>query len=200
MKVKVKICGITNIYDALLAQNIGASALGFIFYPESKRYIEPKLALEIIKNIKIPSIGVFVNENADKINEIADYTGLNYIQLHGIEPIETCEKLKKPYIKVIRTINDINIYQNASYFLVDAIDNNNWGGTGRLSDWEFAKNVKRKPLILSGGLNSDNIIYAINYIKPYGVDISSGIEKEKGIKDPDKMKEFFDKIKSIGDK
>ncbi|MBR2069142.1 MAG: phosphoribosylanthranilate isomerase [Candidatus Gastranaerophilales bacterium] len=196
MNIKVKICGITNLKDALAVQEFKASAIGFIFYPESKRYIEPKKAREIIKELKIKTVGVFVNENPNKINDIIDETGLDYVQLHGIEPLKDCIKLKKPYIKIVRNKEDLKTYENAQFFLVDSQNTKEWGGTGKLADWDFACEIKNKPLILSGGLNKDNVISAINYVKPYAIDVSSSVEKTQGIKDYELLKQFFDKIKT----
>jgi len=197
--VNVKICGITRIEDALLAKELGAWAIGFIFYPPSLRYISPEKASEISKKLEnsgTKKVGVFVNEKPETINEIAETVGLDYVQLHGHETIEECTELNLPYIKTIRNINEIEIYNNAFAFLVDAVDTENWGGTGKLADWELAKTIKNtikgdKPLILSGGLSSDNIREALLAVNPDFVDISSSVESEQGIKNHSKLTEFF---------
>ena len=196
---KIKICGITLVEDALYCAQLKADFLGFIFYPLSKRYIEVKKAEKIIDSLdnNTKTVGVFVNEKASVINKIAADLNLNYVQLHGIEPVETCNKIKVPYIKNIRSIKEVDIYKNASYYLVDAIDTTNWGGVGKLSDWSLARKIKDKgkKLILSGGLNKDNINLAIEKVEPNVVDICSSLEKIPGIKNHSSIKDFFDRIK-----
>lgn len=194
---KVKICGITRFEDALFSLEAGADALGFVFYKKSKRYIEPKKAKEICEKLKkynIKTTGVFVNEKAETINE---FSFLDYIQMHGFETNEECEKLKKPFIKNIRAIEEIKTYKKATAFLVDAADTKDWGGTGKLSDWVLAREIKNKekPLVLSGGLNESNILDAINSVNPDWVDVSSSLESRTGIKNHKLIKSFFDKIK-----
>ena len=197
---KVKICGITNIDDAKLAAELGTWAIGFIFYLKSPRYISLEKAQEISQEIKkygIKTVGVFVNETAEQINEIAKITQLDYIQMHGIESASDCNKLKRPYIKNIRNINEINDYHNAFALLVDASDTQNWGGTGKLADWDLAKEIKKqgKTLILSGGISSNNLERALIEVKPDFIDVSSSLENSPGVKNYSLMKEFFDKIK-----
>ena len=188
---KIKICGITRLEDALLVQNLGADAIGFIFYPKSKRYIKPKKAKEIAKEIKIKKIGVFVNEKPKKINEIASLVNLDYTQIYGeINPIS----LNKPYIKNIKSIDEIEKYKNAILFQIDAIDKN-YGGVGKLADWNLAKKIK--PLMLSGGITSKNIKQAIEEINPNWIDLSSGVELAQGIKDPKLLKELFETLEKI---
>lgn len=197
---KVKICGITNTEDAMLAAGLGAWAIGFIFYSKSPRYITPEKAQEISQKIKeygTKTIGVFVNEKPEIINEIAEIVKLDYVQLHGNETVEDCEKLNIPFIKTIRDINETGIYSNAIAFLVDAVDTENWGGTGKLADWEFAKSLKKHNiLILSGGLSSDNIEKVLHVVKPDFVDLSSSLEISPGKKNHKLMREFFEKIKN----
>lgn len=200
--IKAKICGITKVEDAILAAELGAWAIGFIFYPKSPRYIAPEKAYEISQQIKkygIKTIGVFVNETSENIKIIANTVGLDYIQLHGKEPAYECNKREIPFIKNIRNINEINDYSQAFAFLVDASDTQNWGGTGNLADWELAKKIKEQkiPLILSGGLSSDNIEKALLEVNPDYVDLSSSLEKTPGEKDYSKMQEFFEKIKNF---
>lgn len=197
--VKVKVCGITNIEDAQFAAELGIWAIGFIFYPKSPRYIAPEKAGEISEKIKeygVKTIGVFVNETSDIINKTAKIAQLNYIQMHGMESAVDCDKLKLPYIKNVRNISEINDYNDAFAFLVDALDTQDWGGTGKLADWDLAKEIKiqNKLLILSGGLSVDNIEKAIMGVNPYVVDISSSLELSPGVKNHNLMKEFFDKI------
>lgn len=200
--IKTKICGITKIEDAILAAELDAWGIGFIFYPKSPRYISHENAQKItdaVKKYRTKTIGVFVNENAEKINEIAEIAGLDYVQLHGFEEVSECAKLNVPYIKNIRNADEIDIYTNAFAFLVDAPDSQNWGGTGKLADWSLAKEIKArgKSLVLSGGLNLDNIEIAIIEIAPDYIDVSSSLETSPGIKNHAKMKEFFEKTRSF---
>ncbi len=200
---KVKICGITNIEDALWACELGVWAIGFVFYPKSKRFITAQSAKNIslaVKKYDVKTIGVFVNSDIDFINKTSSDALLDYVQMHGFEPSWLCDKLNRPFIKNIRKIEEIEKYKNASYFLVDANDKKDWGGTGKLANWEFATEIKKKnlPLILSGGLSENNISEAICKVNPDIVDISSGVEKFPGVKNHKLMKDFFDKIKNIG--
>jgi len=198
--VKTKICGITRIEDAQLAENLGAWAVGFIFYPLSPRYVTTEKACEISESLKqcTKKVGVFVNEKPETINKIAEIVGLDYAQLHGHEPIEDCNKLTIPFIKTVRTVEETEIYSTAFAFLVDTIDTKNWGGTGKLADWGFAKSITsatgKNPVILSGGLSSDNIKEALRVINPNFIDVSSSIETAPGIKNHSAMSEFFKEI------
>lgn len=194
---KIKVCGITKTEDAILAAKLGAWAIGFIFYPKSPRYITPENAQKIadsVKNYGTKTVGVFVNEKAENMNKIAEIVGLDFVQLHGFEDASECAKLNLPYIKNIRNTDEMNIYSDAFAFLVDAPDSQNWGGTGKLADWNLAKEIKRqnKPLVLSGGLTLDNLEKALKEIMPDYIDISSGLEISPGIKNHEKMKEFFE--------
>lgn len=199
--VKVKICGITRVEDALLAAELGAWAIGFIFYEKSPRYILPEKAQAISKEMKkygVKTVGVFVNESSEKINEISKIAELDYIQMHGTENTSECNQLKIPFIKNIRNIDEINNYNNAFAFLIDAHDTQNWGGTGKLADWDFAKKIKEQNrlLILSGGLSLANIEKAFTEVNPDYIDISSSLEISPSIKNHTLMKEFFEKIKN----
>lgn len=215
--VKVKICGITNIDDAVLAAELGAWAIGFIFYSKSPRYISPENAQKISQQVKkygTKTVGVFVNESPEEITKIADFVNLDYVQLHGFESISDCKQLKVSYIKNIRNIAEINDYNDAFAFLIDAADTQNWGGTGDLADWDLAKEIKNKncqdmhsktdlnenlckPLILSGGLSLDNIEKALTEVEPDYVDVSSSLEISPGVKNHELMREFFEKIKNF---
>lgn len=198
---KVKICGITNIDDAISAAELGTWAIGFIFYEKSPRYISPEKAQEISKKLKkyeVKTVGVFVNESPEKINEISKIVQLDYIQMHGTESAIDCNKFELPFIKNIRSINETVDFNKAFAFLVDASDTQNWGGTGKLADWDLAKEIKKqaKPLILSGGLSPSNIENALAEINPDYVDVSSSLEISPGVKNHKLMKEFFEKIKN----
>jgi len=202
-QVKVKICGITRLEDAIKAVECGADAIGFVFYEPSPRYISPEIAKEIIYAIPpfIVTVGVFVNEDPSKIKEILAITGINVVQLHGDESPRQCfywHKVIKAFkIKDKLDIEYIKQYKVSAY-LLDTYDPKAVGGTGKIFNWEVVKNIKDfGPIILAGGLTPENIIDAINIVKPYAVDVSSGVEKSKGIKDHKKLELFIQRAKSI---
>jgi phosphoribosylanthranilate isomerase len=200
-RIKVKICGTTSLKDAFLAVESGADAIGFIFYKMSPRNISQKEAKEIILQLPpfIETVGVFVNETSDKINRIAEQCKLNSIQLHGEESPALCRRVKRKVIKAFRVKNADSLKSLASYdvsgFLLDSYNDGSKGGTGQVFDWNLALRVKKQgPVILAGGLNPYNVFTAIHRVKPYGVDVCSGVEKSPGIKDHEKIREF---IKSV---
>jgi phosphoribosylanthranilate isomerase len=197
---KVKICGITNYDDASVAVDLGADALGFIFAP-SPRNIAPEKAGEIIRKLPpfIKSVGVFVNEDTEKIRDIVRYCGLDNVQLHGDETPEICDILMPRAIKALKIKGKYNSEQYEPYkgkvraFLLDTFSEKTAGGTGRTFDWNEALNIKKLgvPVILAGGLNPSNILEAIERVKPYAVDVNSGIEERPGKKDHSLMKKLF---------
>lgn len=196
--VRIKFCGITNIKDALEAAGLGINALGFVF-AKSPRQVSPEKAKEIIEKLPpwISAVGVFVNEKSEAVSEIAEHCRLDYIQLHGEESPEYCGSLG---LKVIKTIKDdiekISDY-NVSGFLLDTHDHGKAGGTGKTFNWDLALDAKKYgcPIILAGGLTPENIGEAVEKVKPYGVDVSSGIELAPGKKDYEKMKRFVEEVK-----
>jgi len=198
--LKVKICGITNIDDASLCENLGADALGFIFYAKSKRYIEPIAVRKIIEKLSpfTVKVGVFVNESAKNINEIASTVRLNAVQLHGDEKPNTLKNVDFPVIKSFRIdesfdYSTLSKYKDVSY-LLDSYSVNEYGGTGKKFDWEKIPISLRHKIILSGGVSSENIEYIFTQIKPKAVDLSSSVEIVPGKKDKNKLNEFFNKI------
>ena len=200
-RIKVKICGTTSLKDAFLAVESGADAIGFIFYKMSPRNISQKEAKEIILQLPpfIETVGVFVNETSDKINRIAEQCKLNSIQLHGEESPALCRRVKRKVIKAFRVKNADSLKSIASYkvsgFLLDSYNDGSKGGTGQVFDWNLALRVKKQgPVILAGGLNPYNVFTAIHRVKPYGVDVCSGVEDSPGIKDHEKIRAF---IKSV---
>ena len=198
-------CGITRLEDAESAIAAGADALGFVFYPPSPRYIEPERAAEIIAKLPafITSVGLFVNETSTTINEIIQLTELDLLQFHGDEKPEFCQQFSRPFIKAIRMKNEVNLHETINNFsaskgiLLDSYIKGTPGGTGETFNWERIPNDLSKPVILAGGLNPENIITAINQVKPYAVDVSGGIEEQPGVKSAKKIKDFMNQVKSI---
>ena len=188
--MKIKICGITRFEDALLACRTGAWAIGFIFYDKSPRYIAPRSASEIVtllrqSGLDATIVGVFVNASLKTITRIAKEAKLNMIQLHGDESLEFCKKVESELnLKVIKAVHpkkdeDIpgEFIQGNVTVLVDAFDKKERGGTGKLSNWLSAqKNSAKMQIVLSGGLNSNNLQEAARVVKPYALDLSSGVE------------------------
>lgn len=198
-KVKIKICGITNLEDAKLACDLGADALGFIFFPPSPRNIEKETVKDIISKIssKVTPVGVFVDLELEDILETVKSTGIKAVQLHGGESPEIIGKLPVPTIKGVRVKSReylesvIKDYQPAA-FLLDTFKKGIHGGTGETFNWDVTKDLNLSvPLILAGGLNPDNIRDAIDSVKPFAVDISSGVEATPGKKCPTKLKSLF---------
>jgi len=204
--LQIKICGITNIEDALLCAECGADALGFIFYEKSKRFIKNDQAAYIIKSLPpfIAKVGVFVDESFEKINKTIKETGLSCIQLHGDELPEFVQKFSLPVIKAFRVDNifdwsKIEKYQNCK-ILLDAFSQNEMGGTGTSFDWKLIPDGIKNKIILSGGISIDNLEFVFNEIKPAAVDLSSSLESAPGIKDHQKVKEFLNKLNRLRSK
>lgn len=202
MSVRVKVCGIRRLEDALLAAELGAAALGFVFWPDSPRFVDPYRARTIAAALPpwVAPVGVFVNQPADYVAGVARLVNLAAVQLHGDEAVQTYER--SPY-RVIKAVAVNGGFDPASLgaippqvtVLLDAHDPIKRGGTGRAIDWSIAARVAAaRRTILSGGLNAQNVRSAVEAVRPYGVDVSSGVEGAPGIKDPDKLREFFSVI------
>lgn len=199
---RVKVCGITNIKDAQLAVSLGADAIGFVF-AKSPRRVTPEKAAEISKNLGpwVSRVGVFVNEKPSAIKRIARKCALDAVQLHGDESPAVLKSLKGlKVIKAIRVGDDFRAKQIAGYapdaFLFDTKTSGQYGGTGKVFDWKVLDRAKTKrPVILSGGLNPANVTEAIRRVKPYGVDVSSGVEEKPGKKNSRLLKEFMKNAK-----
>ncbi len=206
-KPKVKICGITNLGDARFAAGAMADYLGFIFYDKSPRYIEPGEAGAIINWIEGPEkVGVFVNQPLDDVNRIAKESGLDLVQLHGDETLEYCQLIEKPIIKAIHITSDydteelkakVQMYSEVAQFLLfDSKIGDQWGGTGTTFDWNILKEITGDvPFFLSGGLNPDNVSDAIDLVKPFAIDVSSGIEEKPGLKDFEKIEALMEVVR-----
>ena len=198
-QTRVKICGITNIEDAKVAEDAGAYAIGLVFYKNSPRYIDISKAKEIVENVTplLNCVGLFVDADKAYINNILEQVNLDILQFHGQESEQACALYNKPYIKAIRMNEEINLleevkeYFSAKALLLDTYVEGILGGTGKVFDWNMIPRNLEKPIILAGGLNVDNVKDAINKVNPYAVDVSGGVEIEQGKKDPDKIKEFI---------
>jgi phosphoribosylanthranilate isomerase len=197
--VKVKICGITSLEDALTAVEAGADALGFVFYSASPRHIFPEQAAEIIRNLPpfVQTAGLFVNEQPAVVNATADQCGLDIVQLHGEEPPEYCQSVRRRIIKAFRvkdisTLDSLLQYHVAGY-LLDAWSPKAPGGTGQTFNWEIAAEAVTRGhrIVLAGGLTPDNITESIRRVCPYGVDVSSGVESAPGLKDASRISRFI---------
>ncbi|MBF0510940.1 MAG: phosphoribosylanthranilate isomerase [Candidatus Omnitrophica bacterium] len=207
--VRVKICGLTSELDAARAARAGAWAVGFIFYKKSPRFISPFKAKKIIETLPpfVTPVGVFVNHSPGAVRDIINHCALRVVQLHGDEDPDFCRWLRRSKVKIIKvfrvgekfdpkTVEDFKV----DAFLFDTDDKQSFGGTGKTFDWKVIEQVKSSndtPIILSGGLNAQNVIEAVNTLKPYAVDANSGVETSPGIKDAKKMKEFIDIVDYI---
>jgi len=200
--IRVKICGITTVDDALMAVEAGADALGFVFYEKSPRAVSPQKAAAIIAKLPpfVQTVGLFVDAEPERINWVADFCGLDLIQLHGDEEPEICAEIRRRVIKAFRikdaaSLTRIGRYQVAGN-LLDTWSPDAHGGTGQTFDWSLAAHAREfGPLILAGGLAPENVRQAIDQVSPYGVDVSSGVEARPGQKDPHKVREFIRQAK-----
>ncbi len=191
--IKIKICGITNKEDAMLAQDLGADFLGFILYEKSQRYISLEDALHIKSHLKIPAVAVVVKKSKKEIEKLLEH--FDFVQLHSDEPCEYAISYR--LIKVYRVSNELpNIEScwNNNLILFDTFGDK-YGGTGKTFDWNMLKALKRN-FFVSGGLNEENVKSLLSTIKPYGVDVASGVEKYPGKKDPKKLEAFVKMVKS----
>ena len=198
-KTTVKICGLTRAEDAIAAAELGAHALGFVFYPPSPRHISARRAAEIIRALPpfVTTVGLFVNANADDVTSVIDEVPLGLLQFHGDETSDYCAQFRRPYIKALRVRPGVDLlqyalqYESARGLLLDAFVAGVPGGTGESFDWNLIPTKLPLSIVLSGGLNNGNVIEAIRRVRPCAVDVSSGIESSPGIKDARKMNVFF---------
>jgi phosphoribosylanthranilate isomerase len=196
---RVKVCGICRAEDAQLAVTLGASAIGFIFWPASPRYCDPARAEEIAGGLPahITAVGVFVDQPVNHVIEVANRVRLGAVQLHGSEVVEEFARVRQPLIKAVAVTNsfvpeDVDRLPAGVTVLLDAHDPVRRGGTGRTIDWTTAAQVAvRRRTILSGGLRAENVREAIAHVHPHMVDVSSGVESAPGLKDPAKLHAFF---------
>ena len=196
--VRVKICGITSVEDALTAIAAGADALGFVFHEPSPRHVFPEQAAAIIRALPpfVQAVGLFVNADIDGVNDVADLCRLDLVQLHGDEAPEYCDRVERRVVKAFRvqdisSLEPMKRYRVAGY-LLDAYSPTVYGGTGLTFNWEVARVARQYgTVILAGGLTPENVGQAVQAAVPYAVDVSSGVEAEPGKKDPDKVRQFI---------
>ena len=203
----IKICGITNVEDALKATGLGADALGFVFYEKSPRKISKEKAREIISSLpkEVVKVGLFVDELEERVEEVLSCCHFDILQFHGDETPDYCKKFTTKVIKAFKikdrqSLIDIPKYE-VDYYLLDAYSEELPGGTGKTFNRELAKEAKKfgRPIILSGGLNPENIIGALKRVSPFGVDVASGVESLPGKKDHKKLKEFISKARGFSE-
>ena len=205
---KVKICGITNAEDAAVAVEAGADALGFVFYRKSPRYIEPTLARQIIMSLPpmVLPVGVFVDEDQHVVRKLMDDCGLACAQLHGNESAIYCKELGRTVLKALRVKDRSTFLALAEFrgragvrgFVLDTFSDQAYGGTGQVMDWQLAAEAaKVSSILLAGGLTPDNVEKAIHAVQPYGVDVSSGVERAPGKKDNEKVRAFIRAVRVV---
>ena len=203
---RIKICGITRVEDVLAAAYSGADALGLVFYDKSPRYVTLKQAVLLAAAIPpfVTRVGLFVNPSAEAVHEILQQVPLDMLQFHGEEEPKFCAQFDRPYLKAVRVKNGVNLvqcaarYKDAQGLLLDAFIEGTHGGTGVSFDWTLIPHNLSRPVVLSGGLHVNNVADAIKQVRPWAVDVSSGVEAAKGIKDAAKIAAFINEVKKIG--
>jgi phosphoribosylanthranilate isomerase len=201
--VRIKICGITRDEDALAAVRLGVDALGFNFWPGSRRHVTPAVARRIIARLPpfVTPVGVFVNQPEGEMRAMASESGIQVFQLHGDEPPELCARLPLPVVKAIpvdqvRTLSRLLSYE-VSAFLLDT-PTRGYGGSGQPFDWSLAEGVSEvAPVILAGGLTPENVAAAVRAVRPYAVDVASGVESSPGVKDMVLMSRFVAAVREV---
>ncbi|HYA46599.1 MAG TPA: phosphoribosylanthranilate isomerase [Burkholderiales bacterium] len=203
MRTRVKICGITRLEDARDAVVHGADAIGLVFYGPSPRCISLARARDIARQMPpfVATVAVFVNPRRDEVEEVISECGVALLQFHGDEAPDFCASFSRPYIKAARIrpgldlIKYLSPYMDAKAWMLDAFHGDLWGGTGGAFDWSVVPDNMGKPIVLSGGLRADNVSGAIRQVRPYAVDVSTGVEMSKGVKDAAKIAAFIGAVK-----
>ncbi|MGZ8158433.1 MAG: phosphoribosylanthranilate isomerase [Methylobacter sp.] len=202
MRTRVKICGFTRVEDAVCAARLGVDAIGLVFYPPSPRNVDIDQAIKIVKALPafVSVVALFVDEQESRIHEVLERVSIDCLQFHGDEPAEACRLYGKRYMKAVRMQDGIDIpglaqqYHDAAGLLLDAYHPGAKGGTGSRFDWELIPEHCALPIILAGGLDRNNARQAVQAVRPYALDISSGVEAEKGVKDALKMAAFIREV------
>ena len=206
MRTRIKICGIKHRDDALKAVECGADAIGLVFVEKSPRYVSLTDASVIAESMPpfVTVVGLFMNAPAEEIREALNVVSLNLLQFHGDETPEYCDQFEMPYIKVLKMRENVNVmafaqeYPNAAGILLDTYHKDVAGGSGQCFDWSMIPENIPFPLILAGGLNPDNVASAIETVRPYAVDVSSGVESVPAIKDHKKIEQFIKEVERVG--
>lgn len=202
---RIKICGITRKQDLHAVASCGADAIGFVFYEKSPRHVSLPQAVELSRALPpfVTAVGLFVNPSVEYVREVLAQVALDVLQFHGEESPEFCAQFGKPYLKAIRVKAGVDLVQCAARYagaqglLLDAYVEGTHGGTGASFDWALIPHDLPLPIILSGGLHAGNVAEAIKQVRPYAVDVSSGVEAGKGIKDAAKVAAFINEVKRI---
>jgi phosphoribosylanthranilate isomerase len=198
----VKICGITRLEDAAAAVAAGAGAIGFIFWPASPRFIDPHRARVIAAALPpfVTPVGVFVNQPLDYVNGVASLVRLGVVQLHGDETPQFADAVARPVMKAVSLRNpDVRLWPGRVRLLLDVHDPLARGGTGRTLDWTAAADVaSQREIVLAGGLKPENVADAVARVRPYGIDVSSGVERSPGIKDHQRLRALFEAVHDAG--
>jgi phosphoribosylanthranilate isomerase len=199
VRPRIKVCGITRVEDAAEAIRLGAAAVGFVFWPDSPRLVSVPAAREIAAGVPpfVARIGVFVNAPVDEVTRVVETVGLDAVQLHGDEGVHQYERVKSRLIKAVTLVSDADVARAATLpahvtTLVDATDRVRRGGTGQVADWsQAAALAARRPVILAGGLTAENVGAAVRRVRPWALDVSSGVESAPGIKSRARLEAFF---------
>lgn len=202
MTPRVKICGVTRVEDAVLAAELGAAAIGLVFWPQSPRCVTLDRARAIVAALPpfVTAVGVFVDQAPDEVRRVVETAGVGAVQLHGRERIADFATVPARLIKAVPVVEDLEAGALADLppevtILLDAPDPVRFGGTGRLANWDLAARIAaRRPIVLAGGLRPDNVAAAVARVKPAAVDVSSGVERAPGVKDPAKVRALFDAL------
>lgn len=202
---RIKICGITREQDLHAVASCGADAIGLVFYVKSPRHVSLQQAVRLVSQVPpfVSVVGLFVNPTVDEVREVLANVALDVLQFHGDEPSVFCAQFGKPYLKAIRVKAGVDLVECAAEFssaqglLLDAFVEGTQGGTGESFDWALIPQNLALPVILSGGLHAGNVAAAIKQVRPYAVDVSSGVEIAKGIKDAAKIAAFIQEVKQI---
>lgn len=202
---RIKICGITREQDLLAVANSGADAIGLVFYEKSPRHVSVQQAAGLMRHVPpfVTVVGLFVNPTLDYVRQVLATVSLDVLQFHGEESPEFCQQFGKPYLKAIRVKAGVDLvecaarYAGAQGLLLDAFVEGTQGGTGESFDWALIPQNLSLPVILSGGLHAGNVAEAVKQVRPYAVDVSSGVEASKGIKDAARVAAFIKEVKQI---
>lgn len=206
MRTRIKICGLTRPQDVTAAVSAGADAIGLVFYEPSPRYVSIEKAVELLEELPafVTVVGLFVNADKAFVEQVIQRVRIDLLQFHGDESAEFCAQFTRPYIKALRVAADTDItayasaYGSARGLLLDTYQKGVPGGTGETFNWELIPEQLSLPIILAGGLKPTNVADAISKVHPYAVDVSGGVERDKGIKDKDKIYAFMNEVQGVG--